>query len=47
MLAAESFAQAIQTASDDKDLVKLGEYLPKGQYVMPNVVETLYPCPLE
>jgi hypothetical protein len=46
MLAAPDFAEAIQNAQDDKDLPKMGEYLPKGQYVMPNVVETLYPCPL-
>jgi hypothetical protein len=46
MLAAPDFAEAVQNALDDKDLPKLGEYLPKGQYVMPNVIETLFPCPL-
>ena len=44
MLASPSFAQSLQNALDDKDLAKVGDYLPKGQYVMPNVVETLYPC---
>ena len=44
MLAAPSFAQSLQNALDDKDLAKVGDYLPKGQYEMPNVVETLYTC---
>jgi hypothetical protein len=47
MLAAPDFAGAVQNALDDKDLPKMGDYLPKGQYVMPNVIETLYPCPLD
>jgi hypothetical protein len=46
MLAAPDFAGAVQNALDDKDLPQMGEYLPKGQYVMPNVVESLFPCPL-
>ncbi len=46
MLAKPDFAGAIQNALDDKDLPKMGEYLPKGQYVFPNTVETLFPCPL-
>lgn len=46
MLAAPDFAGAVQNALDDKDLPKMGEYLPKGQYMFPNIVETLFPCPL-
>lgn len=46
MLADPSFAGALQNALDDKDLPKMGAYLPTGKYVMPNVVETLFPCPL-
>lgn len=46
MLAAPDFAGAVQNALDDKDLPKMGDYLPKGQFVFPNVVETLFPCPL-
>jgi hypothetical protein len=46
MLAAPDFAGAVQNALDDKDLPRMGDYLPKGQYVFPNVVETLFPCPL-
>jgi hypothetical protein len=47
MLAAPDFAEAVQNAMDDKLLPKMGDYLPKGQHVMPNVVETLFPCPLD
>jgi hypothetical protein len=46
MLASPDFAEAVQNAADDKDLPKMGPYLPRGQYVFPNVVETLFPCPL-
>lgn len=47
MLADPQFGSALQNALDDKDLPKMGAYLPVGKYVMPNVVESLFPCPLE
>jgi len=46
MLADPAFAQSLQAALDDKDLPKMGEYLPKGQHLFPNTVESLFPCPL-
>lgn len=46
MLAAPDFVGAVQNALDDKDLPKMGDYLPKGQYVFPNTAESLFPCPL-
>lgn len=47
MLAAPDFAGAVQNALNDEGLAAMGDYLPRGQYVFPNVVETLFPCPLE
>lgn len=46
MLASPDFTEAVQNALDDKDLPKMGAYLPRGQYAFPNVVESLFPCPL-
>jgi hypothetical protein len=47
MLAEPGFSGAVQNALDDKDLPKMGAFLPTGKYVMPNVIESLYPCPLD
>ena len=46
MLAAADFPEALQNALDDKDLTKLGPYLPGGQYMFRNTFESVVPCPL-
>jgi hypothetical protein len=47
MLADPGFTGALQNALDDKDLAKMADQMPKGKYVMPNIVESVYPCPLD
>jgi hypothetical protein len=47
MLAEPKFANAIQRIdSDDHIQQVMGEYFPTARYTVPNVVETLFPCPL-
>lgn len=48
LLASPDFPQAIQhIPSDDRIAEHMGDYAPKMRYVTPNVIESLYPCPLE
>lgn len=47
MLAAPDFAEAIQNVDVDGRIGEvMGPYLPQARYMMPNMVETLFACPL-
>ena len=48
MLAQPDFKQAIQHIPNDDMIAEvMGDYAPKMRYATPNVVEALFPCPLD
>lgn len=46
MLADPAFRQAAQNLKTDEQIPQMEQYLPRAQYAMVNLAETLYPCPV-